>query len=530
MTPITRRAFLAAGTAALASTAIGASEQAGKRPNVLLILTDQQSLWTLGAYGGNLPGTPNIDSIGREGVIFRNFFVTSAICTPSRGCYMTGRYPHSHGAYHNDLPLNADEFTLGHMFERAGYETGYAGKWHLDGTNNPTLPDWIPDARSFGFEDHKWMFNQGHWKRIVERPDGWPNNRSKATITEGTSPTASPHQTSAPPDGRPDESYSVNAPGEYFTDWLTDKAVEFIRRPRTSPFFYVLSYPDPHQPYTVEPEYSSMFPKENMELPETFRQKDVPVWAANLREKEDLKPEHVSGVDDPRREEIFRKRKSQYLGEIKCIDDNVGRILKTLRELNQLDNTLIIFASDHGEYMGEHGLYFKNSLYEPAHHVGVLMRWPKGIRPGTKINECVANVDLLPTLAGLLSLETAGKEQGRDASPLIRRKKVQWKDEAFIHKDTDSQSGVFTQQWELGLDVSGDNVLFDRTRDRLQVNNLYQDPRYKTVVEDLTLRTIQHNEKLETPALKWLRPYSSIPHGQPVIPIKGSPQHGENLE
>jgi hypothetical protein len=97
MTPITRRAFLATGTAAFATIAMGATKRE-KRPNVLLILTDEQSLWTLGAYGGKLPGTPNIDSIGKEGAIFRNFFVTSAVCTPSRGCLLTGRYPNAHGA------------------------------------------------------------------------------------------------------------------------------------------------------------------------------------------------------------------------------------------------------------------------------------------------------------------------------------------------------------------------------------------------------------------------------------------------
>jgi uncharacterized sulfatase len=503
MTSITRRAFLATGTAAVASTAIGAAKP-GKRPNVLFILTDEQSLWTLGVYGGKLPGTPNIDSIGREGAIFRNFFVTSAVCTPSRGCYLTGMYPHSHGAYHNDLPLNPDSFTLGHMFQRAGYETGYVGKWHLDGKNNPTWPDWIPDERSFGFEDHKWMFNQGHWKRIEEHPEGWPNNLSRATISDPALPLVPPEQISPRPDGRPNESYLVTAPGEYFTDWLTDKTIDFIRRPRTKPFFHVLSFPDPHPPFTVEPKYNSMFPKETMQLPETFHQKDVPVWAEKMRLKEDLVPEGVSGVDDPRREEIFRERKSQYLGMIKCIDDNVGRILKTLRDLQILDDTLIIFGSDHGEYMGEHGLYFKNALYEPAHHVGMLMRWPGGIRPGTVIDQCVANVDMLPTLAGLLSLKTSGREQGRDASPLIRRERVDWQDKAFIHKDYFTQSGIFTQQWELGLDKSGDSVLFDRKRDPLQINNLYHDPRCKGVVDELTERTIRHNQKVGSPELEWL--------------------------
>jgi uncharacterized sulfatase len=504
MASLTRRTFLATGTAAALTTVAMGATKPEKRPNVLLILTDEQSLWTLGAYGGKLPGTPNIDSIGKEGAIFRNFFVTSAVCTPSRGCLLTGRYPNAHGACHNNLPLNPDEFTLGHMFQRAGYETGYVGKWHLDGKNNPSYPDWIPDERSFGFEDHKWMFNQGHWKRIEEHPEGWPKNYSKAIVLDATLPGVRPEQISQQPDGRPNESYSVTAPGEYFTDWLTDKTIDFIRRPRTSPFFFVASFPDPHPPFSVEPKYNSMFSKESMELPATFHEKNLPVWAEKMRLKEDLTPEGVSGVDDPRREQIFRERKAQYLGMIKCIDDNVGRILKTLRELQMLDNTLIIFTSDHGEYMGEHGLYFKNNLYEPAHHVGTLMRWPGGIRPGTVVEECVANVDVLSTLAGLLSLKTSGREQGRDASPLLRREKIDWKDEAFIHKDYFSQSGVFTQEWELGLDKSGDSVLFDRKRDPLQVNNLYHNPQLKAVVDELTDRTIQHNKKVGSPAMEWL--------------------------
>lgn len=514
MPEFSRRTFVTTATAAVAATALdGIAQKAPRsRPNVLLILTDEQSLWTLSAYGGALPGTPHIDSIGREGAIFRNFFVTSAVCTPSRGCCMTGRYPHANGAVHNDLPLHPDEFTLGNMFKNAGYETGYAGKWHLDGTNNPTWPDWIPAERSFGFTDHQWMFNQGHYKRIVERPAGWPDNISHASLSAEFDPSrvkkesgSNKEYSSAKPDGRPDESYSVKAPGEYFTNWLTDKAIDFIRRPRTDPFFYVLSYPDPHPPFSVSEPYASMFAPGSMKPPETFYQKDQPVWAeAHLQE--DLKREHVLSQDDPKRLKTFQERKAQYLGEVKCIDDQVGRILQTLRELGKLDDTLVIFTSDHGEYMGEHGIYFKNDLYEAAHHVGMLMRWPAGIRPGTIVEECVANVDLLPTLAGMLSLKTSGREQGQDASRLLHGNTTGWRNEAFIHKDNFAQSGVFTEEWELGLNKNGGSVLFNRKNDPLQIHNLYDDPAYKAVVADLTKRTIQHNKEVGSPArlMEWL--------------------------
>jgi arylsulfatase A-like enzyme len=514
MPKLSRRDFISATAAVLAGTALvsNAQKPSSARPNVLMIITDEQSLWTLSAYGGALPGTPHIDSIGKEGAIFRNFFVTSAVCTPSRGCYMTGQYPHTHGAVHNDLPLHPDAFTLGDMFKNAGYQTGYAGKWHLDGTYNPNFPDWIPEDRCFGFTDHKWMFNQGHWKRIVERPESWPQNLSHATFspefdrdsTENSSNGRKTY-TSAAPDGRPDESYMVGAPGEFFTNWLTDKAIDFIHRPRSEPFFYVLSYPDPHPPFSVDGKYASMFPPKSMKLPETFQQNDLPVWAEKHLDA-DLKREHVKSGDDPKRVEVFESRKSQYLGEVKCIDDQVGRILQTLRDSNQLDNTLVIFCSDHGEYMGEHGIYFKNDLYEAAHHVGMLMRWPAGIRSGTNIESCVANVDLLPTLAAMLSLKTSGREQGQDASGLLHGKTSGWRDEAYIHKDYLTQSGVFTQEWELGLNEDGGSVLFNRKKDPLQIHNLYNDPAYRHVVVDLTERTIRHNREVGSPPrlMKWL--------------------------
>jgi len=509
---LSRRKFVGAGAAALTGTALGLGFPSGTsaRPNVLMIITDEQSLWTLSQFGGALPGTPHIDSIGKRGATFRNFFVTSAVCTPSRGCYMTGRFPHTHGAYHNDLPLNPDEFTLGHLFSNAGYETGYAGKWHLDGRNDPSWPDWIPDARSFGFKDHQWMFNQGHWKRIMERPKDWPQNKSEAVTSASFDANAvaksvggPPTYTSPQPDGHPDLSYAVGASGEFFTEWLTDKAIEFIERPRQSPFFYVLSYPDPHPPFSVSEPYASMFPPASMKVPETFHQKDLPKWAEQMRQ-DDYKRENVTSGDDPRRETTLRTRKAEYLGMIKCVDDNVGRILQTLRERNMLDNTMILFTSDHGEYMGEHGMYFKNALYEPAHHVGMVMCWPGHIAPGTNVEQCVANVDLLPTLAAMLGLKTAGKEQGRDASALLRGESKQWDDLAYIHKDNFSQSGVFTQQWELGLAKDGDHVLFNRKKDPLQVNNLYHSPACAGVVKDLTARTIAHNQRVGCPATEWL--------------------------
>ena len=494
MAELTRRGFLGgAAVGALPRTAAPARAGASRKPNVLVIYTDEHSWWTLGVYGSRLVGTPNIDRIGREGAVFRNYFVNSAVCTPSRGCFITGRYPHAHGAYRNNIELNRDEVTLAHLFQRAGYETGMAGKWHLDGEPRP---GWMKPSRSMGFADCKWMYNRGHWKRVVERPCGWPENRSRARIGKQlVQPSA--------PDGMPDIDYDVNAPGRYFTDWLTDKAIEFCTKKRDRPFFYYFSIPDPHTPFSVGPPYDAMYDPAEMPAPSTLYQEDLPDWAAAARDQL-VKREGCSSWRDPKREQILRRRKAVYCGMVKCIDDNVGRLLRALEAAGKLDDTLIVFSADHGQYMGEHGLYFKNQLYETAHRVPMLMRLPGAIRPGTVIEECVGSVDVQPTILGLLGLEKSGREQGHDASPLLRGERIEWRNEVWIHHSSLERAGVFTPEWEFALVKGHDTILFDRRNDPDQVRNLAEDPRYRSVVEELTERVVAHNREVDSPALRWL--------------------------
>ena len=483
-----RREFLQTGSALAGAAGCGRTEQRrAKKPNVLLLYTDEHSHWTLGAYGGKVAGTPHLDSIGREGAVFNNFFVNSAVCTPSRGCLMTGRYPHRHGAYRNYVRLGSDNVTIAELFRRAGYETGMAGKWHLDGA---AKPGWMPVERSMGFDDCRWMYNTGHWKRVVERPAGWPENRS--TARQGKRLI-----TPSEPDGMPDVDYDVGAEGEFFTDWLADKCIEFIRRPRSSPFFYYLSIPDPHTPYSVAPPYDTMFRPEDMEPPATLFEKDLPDWAEEARTAK-LAGEKADGPFDPRRVQVFQQRMARYCGMIRCIDDNVGRILAALRAADQLDNTIVLFTSDHGNYMGEHGLYNKNQLYETAHHVAMLARYPAKIAAGTVVDDVVATVDFLPAVCRLAGVSTAGREEGRgmfDGSA---------GDRAWIHHSSLQRAGVFTPDWEFALVQGGDGILFDRRNDPQQTNNLFADPAHAAVVASLRVEVTDHCRDVRGPELKWL--------------------------
>ena len=492
-----RLEFLAAaGAAGLSAAACnsGAQPESRKRPNVLVLYTDEHSAWTLGAYGGKLIGTPNLDRIGREGAIFHNYFVNSAVCTPSRGCLVTGRYPHAHGAYSNNIELNRDEVTIAECFRRAGYQTGYAGKWHLDGEPRP---GWVDPSRSMGFEDNRWMFNRGHWKRIVEKPEGWPDNRSVAAV-------GGQQIVSDQPDGRPNISYDVDAEGEYFTDWITDQCIEFLGRERDAPFFYFLSIPDPHTPFSVRAPYDTMYAPEDMPVPATLYEKDLPGWAERSRQAM-LERENLQSWDDPQREVILRRILSQYCGMVKCIDDNVGRILATLEANGQLDNTLILFTSDHGNYLGEHGLYFKNQIYETAYRVSMLMRMPGTIPAGTEVDECVSSVDVQGTVLELCGVDSSGLEQGSSFAKLARGEADPGRpNEAYLHHSSFARAGIFTPEWELCLVKDGDSVLFDRVDDPLQTKNLFADPAHQETVRDLVARVVEHAYAVGAPAYAWL--------------------------
>ncbi len=435
------------------------------RPNLLVLHTDQQSRWTLGAYGGSEVSTPNIDSLAKQGAVFNNFFTNHATCTASRGCLQTGRYPHAHGAWKNNIEFNRDEITFAQFLRDNGYDTGYSGKWHLDGGPKP---GWVKTDRAMGFADSRYMFNRGHWKSIIEQPVGDPEVSSE-----------------------------IGDEKTFTTDWLAGKTIEFIEKPRTKPFCYMVSFPDPHGPRSVRVPYDTMFDPEDMIVPSTLEQEDAdkPDWASGNAANGDTPEERSSWI---------KQQKTQYFGMVKCIDDSVGRILQALKTTGQLDNTICVYTTDHGEFMGEHGLLGKGAPYDTAYHIPFLMRWPQRIPKGTVVNNIVSTVDFMPTILTLMGFEPGGREQGYDASALLMGRNAGWKEESFIHHEPRNLLGIFTPDYELCYVKDRDHVLFDRRSDPDQVNNLFNDPAYKTVVDDLTERIIRHNIEVGDSEVEWL--------------------------
>ena len=450
--------------------------------NVLIIQTDEQSCWTLGAYGGELVETPHIDSIGAEGVCFDNFFTVSAVCTPSRGCFLTGRYPHSHKAFRNNEQIGRDELTLAHVLRDAGYDTGYAGKWHLNGGDHA---EWIAPDDAMGFDDCRHMFNGGHQKSVVVPPEGGPPVKSRDMGDEKT----------------------------HMTDWLADRTIEFINQPRTQPFFYMLSIPDPHGPFRARAPYDTMFDPDAMPIPDSFNEAHIPDWA----EHDSWGRNGQYPLDLPDREDKLRRVKAQYCGMVKHIDDCVGRILDALRTEGTLDDTVVVFTSDHGDYMGEHGLAAKNNLYDSVYRIPLLIRWPKRISGGTVVRPIVSIIDFQQSLLSLLGIPPCGREQGRDATPLILGEDVDWTEEVFIHPSDVPRAGIITPEYELAYVGRGwgegwgknapefkDHILFDRIDDPKQMHNLFLDPAKQNVIGSLMARIVAHYCAVESPLVPWL--------------------------
>lgn len=395
-----------------------------QRPNILIIYTDEQSCWTIGAYGDGpyarkLVSTPNLDALASDGVIMTNHIANAAVSTPSRGQLFTGRYCHQNGASTNWKPLNPDEITLAQQAKDVGYETAYLGKWHLSGDDKPN-----PSGPIFGFDDVKY-FGLGE-KSIYEK------------------------------DGKVFQSNKIQNDSTYQTDFLARKTIEFIKKDHNNPFLCVVSIHDPHMPFAVREPYASLFMNDSMPLPVNFTT-TYPSWGIyKMTEKS------------------YQRTVKQYLGMVKLVDDKVGEIVQSLRDKGLYDNTLILFTSDHGDYMSQHGLYSKNEFYEEVYRVPFIIRYPAQVKKKLVLNQIVSNIDVMPTLLAMINIQPNRRVQGKSFLPLLEGKSMKWQNEAIQLKGDvgdgyfDKNTGIITTQYHLMLkNVNGgrDNLLFDRQKD-----------------------------------------------------------------
>ncbi|MBI2479657.1 MAG: sulfatase [Planctomycetia bacterium] len=428
--------------------------------NLLVIMTDEHNFRTLGCYRELLPEsqalmwgkavveTPNIDWIAKNGAICTSFYATTPVCSSSRAALVSGQYPQNTAVVVNDVPMNDDVVTFAEILGRQGYATGYAGKWHLDGTGKP---QWAPE-RKFGFQDNRYMFNRGHWKQLEDTPEG-------------------PRLAGRDKQGNP--SYAIEGATEknFTTDFLCDKTVEFIETNKDKPFCYMVSIPDPHGPDTVRAPYDTMYDKQTYTQPASAKvsAEGLPSWGQKQQGDFNM---------------------SKYYGMVKCIDDNVGKIIKLLRANNLLEHTIIVFTSDHGDLRGEHHRQNKGVPYEASARIPFLVHFPGKIKPHTVISEALTSVDFLPTVLPMMGYKTVGREEGRDASELFAAGKAPagWTDIAFV-RGTGQQQGwlsVVTDRYKLVYSPVDPPWLFDLQRDPDEVTNFFEHAGYREIVQEMS--------------------------------------------
>ncbi len=363
-----------------------ATGPAATRPNIVVILTDDQRWDCLGCADQPYLGirTPNLDRLASEGARFRNMFVTTSLCSPSRASFLSGLYAHTHRVINNFTDFPADLPSYPRQLKAAGYETAYIGKFHMGEQSDEPRP---------GFD--YWVTHKGQGRYY-------------------------------------DNVFNINGRREekkgYYTTVVTDMAVEWLRRRHERPFLLILGHKAPHGPFVPEDRYGHLYDEVKIDYPATaFALEGKPKWIEQRLDtwhgiygplygfRKDFPDRSSAGV------RAFGEFVRRYLGTIQSVDDSTGRILRTLADTGRLDNTLVIFTSDNGFLLGEHGMIDKRTMHEESIRVPLLARWPKRIRPGTVIDEMVLNIDLAPTLVDLAGAEALPKTHGRSWAVLLDR-------------------------------------------------------------------------------------------------------------
>jgi arylsulfatase A-like enzyme len=360
------------------------------------------------------------------------------------------------------MTLDSSLPTIATRLNDAGYRTGYVGKWHLGGEGKP---EWAPKVDG-GFKFKKFMFNRGHWKKLEMTQDG-----PRVGSTKNKQP-----------------SYGVDGADEntFTTDFLVDRTLEFIEQHKAKPFCYMLSLPDPHGPDTVRAPYDTMFAKQKYEKPTTFdidNSIDIPSWA---------KPAKRTGFGQ-----------SKYYGMVKCIDDNVGRIIEKLKTEKLLANTMIVFTSDHGDLRGEHHRQNKGVPYEGSARIPFLVYYPSAISKGTVVNEAMTSVDFAPTLLKMFGQESDVNFHGRDVSDLLTTGQApsDWNDIAFARGTGDKKGWLMavSDRYKLVISSNDSPWLFDLERDPDEMINVASHAGYRETVQGMGKQLLNYCETYADP-------------------------------
>ncbi|WP_268034473.1 sulfatase family protein [Algoriphagus sp. PAP.12] len=502
--------FLFGGLALISVFSCGqkAEEKAEGRPNIIFIMSDDHAYQAISAYDNTLIETPNIDRIAEMGMLFTQASVTNSICAPSRATILTGKHSHMNGKIDNLFPFDTTNVTFPQLFQDAGYQTAMFGKLHFG--NNPK-----------GFDQFKILPGQGSYYN----PDFITKNEGEIKV-EG-----------------------------YVTDIITDMTLDWLSNERNpeEPFMLMYLHKAPHrawlmaerhmdeytnktfsQPATLFDDYSgrtkaageaemnifdhmswggdhkiSPAVMDEIGLPEiggdkrryeNYTARMNPEQKANFDKayskiEEDLKKTYPSMTDEEIMSWKYNRYMQDYLGTIASVDENVGRLLDYLEANDMMDNTIIVYTSDQGFYLGEHGWFDKRFVYDESFKTPLLVAWPGKVKPGTRSDALVQNLDFAQTFLDAAGIEAPSDMQGESMVPLLTGHEDQWdRDAVYYHyyeypaeHMVNRHYAIITQDYKLihYYYVEDEWELIDRKKDPLELKNVYDDPAYAEIRADL---------------------------------------------
>lgn len=480
---------------------------ADDRPNIVFLFSDDHAIKSISSYGGPLAEvapTPNIDRLAREGAVFMNSFCANSICGPSRATILTGKHSHKNGFMRNTgRGLDQGQWTVSKTLQAAGYSTAVIGKWHLK-----TTP--------VGFDFWEILPGQGHYYN----PE-FIDMEGKRKKSVG-----------------------------YVTDLTTDKAIAWMdERDKSKPFFLMCQHKAPHRTFAPALRHLGAFNDVEIPEPETLfddysnRSKTLAAnemeidrhfdWAYDVKLRKDERsgvelpgsdrygtPEYNRMTSDqkdvwnahfgPRNQSMlsefragklshrdlvqwkYQRYMSNYLSTIKGVDENVGRVLDYLEEQGLSKNTIVIYSSDQGFYLGEHGWYDKRWMFEPSMRMPFLVRWPGVVTPGSRPAELIQNIDYAPTFLEIAGVGIAPEIQGRSLVPLMRGTASEWRHSLYYtyyefgEHAVPRHFGVRTESHKLMFfPESKEWNMFDLKQDPNEMKSVYNEAKYQRVREEL---------------------------------------------
>lgn len=503
-----------AGLTVLCGT--GCQKQPVGKPNILFIMSDDHAFQAISAYGNGLNSTPNIDRIAADGIRFNRAFCTNSISAPSRAVILTGRFSHLNGLRDNSDRFDGSQPTLPKMLKPAGYQSAVIGKWHLK--TDPV-----------GFD---------YWRILIDQGPYYNPDMKDST--------------------------GVHRYEGYTTTIIGDQAIEWLdKRDRNRPFFLMVNNKAPHRHWCPEPKYFGKFENTRFPVPENYFDdysgrgraakeqemsviKDMTIhydlkiypregdslqgpdanWDTELRRMNEDQRKSWDAYYKPLSEKYYnagltgtelarwklQRYLEDYLAVIQSVDDQVGRLLTYLKE-NGLDkNTLVVYTSDQGFYLGEHGWFDKRFMYEESLRTPMLMRFPGKIKPGSESYDLVQNLDFAPTFLDLAGIDKPDGLQGMSMLPLFRQSKgrsdqadPEWRKSIYYHyyeypgvHAVKRHYGVRTGRYKLihFYNDIDEWELYDLQTDPREMKNVYDDPAYSEI------RTSLHKE-LDSLRLKY---------------------------